>query len=251
MRNSESANELFHFTEKYSSILSIMNEKFKPFFCVEDISFLYNDHRNTTFAFPITSFCDIPIDRISMHKENYGNYGIGLRKEWGIKNHLSIVNYSFDKSIKSASYRILTDYYSNKCTDLSDKFNSNFRKAFSILIMTSKPYEGKKFDKKIRKWTDKIIRFYDEREWRYLPLVDNLKWSLSPDDFSGDYDAFFKAIEDEQPKIQRQYTLNFNVADLKYIFLKDESEKKMFLNDISLSYNDSELEIIENLIKYK
>lgn len=251
MCNSESANELFHFTKKIESLKSIMNNKFKPFYCIEDISFMYEDHRNITFAFPIVCFCDLPLERISNHRENYGDYGIGLTKEWGIRNNFNIVNYSFRESRKSGSYRLLVDFAFQKCSDLNEDLNRKFRNAFNILLMTSKPYQGKKFDKINRKWSNIDIRFYDEREWRYLPLVDKLNWSLSPDDFSGDYDAFFEAIEKEEPKIQEKYTLNFNVNDIKYIFLKDKHEIENFLNDISDNYNEIELKTIKNLICIK
>ncbi|MCX6309303.1 MAG: abortive infection system antitoxin AbiGi family protein [Bacteroidia bacterium] len=95
----ESADYLFHFTERYISIVDIMKNRFKPFFCVEDFSFMYNDRRNLIIAYPIVCFCDIPIERHNQHKENYGKYGIGLTKEWGIRNNLNIVNSSFASKI--------------------------------------------------------------------------------------------------------------------------------------------------------
>ena len=98
MPNKESANELFHFTKKYDSIKSILNDKFKPFFCVEDSSYMFEESRNMIIAYPMVCFCDIPLERILVHRGLYGDYGIGLKKEWGIKNLLSIVNYTHNKS---------------------------------------------------------------------------------------------------------------------------------------------------------
>jgi hypothetical protein len=250
MNSKESADHLFHFTERYDSIVSIMNDKFKPFFCIEDLSFMYEERRNTTFAFPIVCFCDIPLKRNSVHRTNYGEYGIGLTKEWGIRKNLNIVNYSFKESLKSASFRILVDYYVEKCTDLNEKSNHNFSNAFSILLMTSKPYEGRQYDKTERKWTNKNVRFYNEREWRFLPLVDQLNWSISLDDYAGDYEAFFNAIKKEQPKIQENYTLDFTVDDIDYIFLRDKTETEQFLKDISTKYDDNELKKIRSLIYF-
>ena len=251
MNSKESAEQLFHFTGEYKNIVSIMNNKFKPFFCVEDLSFMYDISKNVIFAFPMVCFCDIPLKRNSVHKANYGEYGIGLTKEWGIRNNLNIVNYSFKESFKSTSYRVLVNYYIEKCKDLKEDLNHNFRNAFSILLMTSKPYEGKKFDKTERKWKDINVRFYDEREWRFLPIVDKLKWSISLKDFSGDYEAFLNAIEKEQTKIQAKYTLDFTVNDINYIFLKNRSEKEIFLNDISDNYNETDLKRIQSLIYFK
>lgn len=244
----ESLDYLFHFTERYESIVSIMTEKFKPFFCIEDLSFMYDETRNITFAFPIVCFCDIPDERHSLHKKNYGDYGIGLTKEWGINKNLSIVNYSNPQSLKSSGYRVLVNYYLNKHNDSSDDFTQHFGNPFNILLMTSKPYEGYKFDKKKREWTKSSLRFYNEREWRFLPLVDQLNWSLSLEDFSGNYEEFFNAIEQEQPKIQAKYKLDFKVDDIKYIYLKDKQEKNKFISDIEANYTETELRKIESLI---
>jgi len=249
MNNKESADELFHFTKEYRSIISIMNNKFKPFFCIEDLSFMYKKDKNMTLALPIVCFCDIPLERISIHKKKYGNYGIGLTKEWGMKNSLNIVNYSFPESYKSSSYRILIDSYDEFKTDLNGENLDAFSNAFNILLMTSKPYEGKIFDKMNKKWLDSKVRFYNEREWRYLPLVDKLNWSISLEEHKGKYCDFFDAIEKEQPKIQDEYTLKFTVDDIKYIFLTDNSEIEKFIKDISGIYGVTELQKIRNLIR--
>ena len=107
----ESDDYLYHFTKEYDSLLGILRDKFKPFYCIEDLGFIYEKERNLTMAFPITCFCDIPIERQNIHRQKYGTYGIGLKKEWAIRNHLSIVNYSYKESLASSSLRILIDEY--------------------------------------------------------------------------------------------------------------------------------------------
>ena len=248
MNNEESANELFHFTKKYDSIKSIMIDKFKPFYCVEDFSYMYEEKRNQTLAYPMVCFCDIPFKRIAVHKCNYGYYGIGLTKRWEGVVNLNIVNYSFIESTKSASYRILIDYYLEKCDGLNDDLTQGIKNALSILLMTTKPYEGRTFDKDKGKWSERNIRFYNEREWRYLPLADKLSWSISLDEFAGDKKAFYEKIEKEQPEIQKQYPLKFTVDDITHIFLKYRSEKEKFLNDIRNSYSEADLNRIEEMI---
>jgi len=248
MEHAESSDYLFHFTKRYESIVSIMTEKFKPFFCVEDISFMVDEKRNITLAYPIVCFCDIPIERHTVHKITYGDYGIGLSKEWGLKNNFSIVNYSFPASLKSSGFRLLVEYYLDNQNRFDDSFKQLFGNPLNILIMTSKPYEGLEFDKKTGKRTNKKVRFYNEREWRYLPLVDQLNWSLSLDDYNGDYNAFLDAFETEQLKIQTKYKLEFKVDDIKIIYLKTEIEKNQLLEEISAQYTESELIKIESII---
>lgn len=248
MPNKESANELFHFTKKYDNIKSILNDKFKPFFCVEDISYMQKEGGNMTLAYPMVCFCDIPLERIAVHRKNYGHYGIGLRKEWGKNNGFSIVSYSFPESDKSSAYRVLVDYYIERCTDFNDDSNKHFRNAFSIILMTTKPYEGKTFNKVDKRWSDKNVRLYNEREWRYIPLVDKLSWSFSLEECSDNYDSFFESIKDEQSRIQDQHKLDFTVDDITHIFLKSENQKRKLLKDISSNYSVKELRKIEKLI---
>lgn len=244
----ESDDYLFHFTDKYSSIISIMKEKFKPFFCVEDLSFIYEGEENLTMAFPMVCFCDIPIERHDRHIDKYGSYGIGLTKEWAQNNNLNIVNYSYKKSIVSASLRIMIRVYQDYLSEQHEYDIQGFKNALNILLMTSKPYEGRKFNKTKRDWSNYTFRYYDEKEWRYLPLVDKLNWSFSLEDYSNNYDIFFDEISKEQIKIQEKYKLDFSVNDIKYIFLISETEKEKFILDISNSYSKDELNHIEKLI---
>lgn len=245
MPNKESANELFHFTDKYNSIKSILNDKFKPFFCIEDISYMYEEKRNMIFAYPMVCFCDIPLERIVVHRENYGNYGIGLKKEWGIKNHFTIVSYSFPESLKSVSFRLLIDYYSEMSENLNEELRFKFKNSLNLQLMTSKPYKGKAFNKADRTWSENKVRFYNEREWRFIPLVNGLSWSFTLNEFSSNYEALFEAIAEEQTKIQEKYKLDFTVDDITHIFLRDRKEKQKLINDIRGSYSDKELKQIE------
>jgi hypothetical protein len=249
----ESDDYLFHFTKKYESLISIMTEKFKPFFCIEDTSHLYPEDKKLTMALPMTCFCDIPIERHYIHKEKYGNYGIALSKEWGMRNHLSLVNYTHIYSGISSSMRVICNYYPQYLSNRSEDEDAvhAFKNSFSILLMTSKPYEGKVFDKESRQWSNKTHRFYDEKEWRYIPLVDRLSWSVCLQDFNNDWNSFFNEIDKIQPQIQiPQYKLDFTVDDIRYIFLDKDGDKKNFLNEISKVYSREELIQIESLIQY-
>ena len=54
----------------------------------------------------------------------------------------------------------------------------------SAMIFNSfiKPYEGKLRDKKKKIYKEKLIRFYDEREWRFVPTIDVSKDKIVPID---------------------------------------------------------------------
>lgn len=249
MEIKESSDSLFHFTSKYENIVSILNEKFKPFFCIEDLSFMYDNSRKMTFAIPMVCFCDIPIERHKPHKEKYGGYGIGLKKVWGINNGLNIVNYSYNLSYRSSSFRILTNLYTEIRSININEWITKFNNSFSLLLMTTKPYEGLKFDNVSKLWSKEIYRFYDEREWRYLPLADGENWSYCLYDYDGNHEKFFDEIKEGQHKLQTNHKLNFCVDDIEFIFLKTKDEKKKLLNDISENYTVLERNKIEKLIQ--
>lgn len=241
----ESDDYLYHFTKRYDSLKSIMTDKFKPFYCIEDLSFIYKEE-NIVMAFPIVCFCDIPFERHYNHKTKYGNYGIGLTKDWAKKNNLSVVSYTYKESLVSASLRIMIKNYFNSN-------NPDIRNALSILLMSCKPYDGYTYDKKGNIEHDNAIRLYDEKEWRFIPLnVDNLYLSISLNDYDNQT-VFLNKINEELPKIQQNNKLDFNVNDIKYIFLENKSEKERFITDIQNAkiYSEQEIFKIVNLIVYE
>ena len=88
-----SANTLFHFTKTHENILSILENEFYPNYSLEDWKPLSG--KTHPIAIPMVSFCDIPLSQISNHTKHYGNYALGLKKEWGIKNKINPVLYTY------------------------------------------------------------------------------------------------------------------------------------------------------------
>ena len=98
-----SANALFHFTNTRGNLISILENEFRPHYSLEDYSIILPTERqdiNMRFAIPMVSFCDIPISHSKTHRTTYGQYGIGLSKEWGQKNGVSPVLYVYHGSKK-------------------------------------------------------------------------------------------------------------------------------------------------------
>ncbi|MCX6307489.1 MAG: abortive infection system antitoxin AbiGi family protein, partial [Bacteroidia bacterium] len=124
------------------------------------------------------------------------------------------MNYSYNESQRSSSLRILVEYYFKQSRRKYDKLIQEFKNALNILLMTSKPYEGRRYQKTSKSWSDEKIRFYDEREWRFLPLVNKMDWSVTLE--NENYDNLYKEIERIQPNVQAKYKLNFSVNDIVY-----------------------------------
>src|SRR5947208_5900132 len=88
---------LFHFTEELVSLQNILSTGvFWPRYSLEDLSWTSGKPFNV--AFPIVSFCDIPISRIGEHTAYYGDYGVALTQDWGKQSGLNPLLYMNEKS---------------------------------------------------------------------------------------------------------------------------------------------------------
>jgi len=247
IENGESSNSLFHFTSDIKHLISIMNDNFKPFYCMEDLSYLnMPELRTEGMAYPVVCFCDIPLSRHKEHRMKYGDYGIGLRKEWGIKeiNHLTPIVYSHKNSITSTGLKNLfylaSKFQGNLSTDEFRKYNNSI----STLMMHFKPYEGFRYCKKQKRFVKDLIRFYDEREWRFIPLYcDDLKLNLDMKEHQNE-----KILAEENEKIQKKNRLEFKLDDVVCIFLNKKSEGDDFLSNLCSKYSDKELNTIKRKI---
>ena len=94
------SNTLFHFTKNAKSLKGILKNGFLPRYCREDIKYLKNaEASKDCLGYPMVCFCDIPLSRISEHTKFYGSYGLGMTKEWGIKNALAPILYTPEEGV--------------------------------------------------------------------------------------------------------------------------------------------------------
>jgi len=242
----ESSNYFFHFTKKFEHLVSILYNNFMPFYCMENMRYLnMPELKLEGMAYPMVCFCDIPLSRHKLHKKKFGDYGLGLNKEWGIKkNHLTPVVYSSQNSITSAALKNLIEIFLLLEKKLSDEDYRKFKNSVSVLMMHYKPYEGYLFNKNNKQFSKELTRFYDEKEWRYIPLkVDGLNLSLEMKDYLID-----KKLVEENEKIQKDNHLIFSPNDIYSIYLTKESEIEILLDRIKCKYKPSELSDIKEKI---
>jgi hypothetical protein len=209
----ESDDFLFHYTQKYESLVSIMKDSFKPFYCLEKFDFIIDEPND--IGFPMVCFCDIPYERHVLHKNKYGQYGIGLKKEWGIMNHLNPVIYTYpDSTFASALENLAFEY-------LNNRQNQTMQKSVSIILMLSKPYDGPFYDKTKHNFSQDKRCFYDEKEWRYIPInLTGIKVAIEGKIFEDSIKLERMNKEIQSP----DNILNFDVSDIEYIFLQSDSE---------------------------
>ena len=196
---------LFHFTSSLEYLIGIIEKGFQPRYCLENITFLSIDY----LALPMVCFCDIPLSIINGHTKFYGEYGLGMTKEWGIKNKLEPLLYtSKDGSVS----KMLNDLHCLKEIMNLNGFDSERKillKNFKRIAALTKPLSGE------MKRNGKIFEtdFHQENEWRYIP--DNYDF-ISEENYN---------IKRQEGKISiPEGAIHYKIKDIKYIFVKMDSE---------------------------
>jgi hypothetical protein len=211
-----SANTLFHFTDSIDNIENILINEFCPRYSLEKIGSVAFDS-SYEVAIPMVCFCDIPLSQIKNHIKYYGNYAIGLKKEWGIKRKINPVLYLYENSATAIHLKKII-------SSLDPDINKNQAEQPIIVGAVSfvkylKLYEGKLW--KNNNYTQETIRFYDEREWRYVPeIATNDEWFsiITKKDFLNNE---YRNQQTEKLKSQK---LSFEPNDIKYIIVEKENE---------------------------
>ncbi len=208
-----SSNSIIHFTRRKSYLRGILEDNFKLKFCSESITF--NDPVN--FAVPMVSFCDIPLSQVKDHIGSYGCYGIGLTKEWAIKQKLNPVLYlQAGSHLAESLSRVLLEYRKNG-QDLSGEDEHMLN-----ILRYSKNYQGDLCRAGHR--TIPNYRFSDEREWRYVPTKSQVKTLLLGSQYMSQEK---KAAANAAMSSVR---LTFEPDDIRYIIIETEEEIGYFLD---------------------
>jgi hypothetical protein len=162
-----SASTLFHFTDTFEKLRGILNSNFHPKYCLENWqgTFPPPEDRLGQVAVPMVCFCDIPLSQIGDHIKDYGNYALGLSKEWARKMRLNPVIYLNPGSL--VIEYIIAMFRATATMVVTGKSADLKRSARSVeLLAFTKPYEGV-LTRVGREQQQKV--FYNEREWRYVP----------------------------------------------------------------------------------
>lgn len=218
----QSANTFFHFMKKQKYLHEIITDKkIYPRYCEENLSDLELDIKSVSIA--MKCFCNIPLHMVQAHKKEYGTYCIGLTKEWGIRHGLQpIIYYNQDSSfitVLKKSYESAMKYTFDDdiLADVSEMTNYAFKYI--------KPVIGR--DPK----TEKIKDFTDEKEWRFVPEINDLDFGEIIVE-----DTVIKnqtLIESYNKVIKKEgYYLQYEYDDIKYLFVNTESQRKSLINKI-------------------
>ena len=209
-----SSNSIVHFTNSKEALKGILSENFKLKYCREEIPL---NNKSLVIHVPMVSFCDIPFSQVHKHIDSYGCYGIGLTREWAIRNRLNPVIYIQNGSILAQSYLEAVSYFHSERQEEITKDRALAEDQLWEVFRYAKPYEGPlllKTGKKIDSY-----RFSDEREWRYVPPISaGCKQFFFPENFHDSDERYNSEIH------LARLNLKFDPNDVKYIVIKNDDE---------------------------
>jgi hypothetical protein len=161
-------------------------------------------------------FCDIPLSQVRDHINTYGKYGLGISKAWGKRKGLNPVIYLTKNSR-------LSEMMNNVVEAVIWSQPNPLQDAYMEMMNYVKPYTGPL--RRNGRIVKKSVRFYDEREWRYVPSTDvmkshNIEASLQRHVYQNP-----AKMANANSRLQLDgIRLQFKPADIKYIIVDDEPE---------------------------
>lgn len=214
---------LFHFTSK-NGLFEILQHNFKVSYAREKI---VGKNTKRELAVPMVSFCDLKLSELKVHMEKYGKYGIGLTKDWANRKGLNPVMYvskhcDFTDNFNNALYKIYPEI--NKIKKINNNLNKIDAKAENHYMSILDAYRYmKNYEGSLIREGEKVenYRFADEREWRYVPSLND---SRVEDPFVAISNIKTKKQKAEyNQKINGVY-LKFEPEDIKYLIVENEDD---------------------------
>lgn len=228
---------LFHYTS-LACLKQILENGFYPNYCQETIS---SDRSLFCIGIPMVSFCDIPLTRVSNFTDHYGQYAIGLDKEYalsqGINPILYVVNadiissLSFFKSAEMMTLKKLQECGGKKDSVQVDLTHQDSLNAIKYLVNYNnahianttffgyiKGYQGNP------KHNDHCN--YDENEWRYLVKENEqagIPWFWDEESYNT---WRGNGVKPKPTGALLKQKLTFDTQSISHIIVKEESEIK-------------------------
>jgi hypothetical protein len=227
-----SAYTLFNFTSKWNYFEDKITNGFKPRFVLEDLSYF---NINKKFAFPMLCFCDILMSNLHDHMNEYGHYGIGLKKEWGIANGLNPLLYissenSYLLKIIQANLKELNQLKASQSCNKTIVKKLNYYSNSYLRYL--KPCQG------VQNKKDRY--FYDEKEWRYL-LPDEKNFFL-------DEKTFNNPIQREESNNKINNPITFEAEDIKYLIIDNVDEIDKLIKLVERKFGKESKRLITRIV---
>lgn len=239
----QSANTLFKFMKKEKYLKSILEkDAIIPRYNTEIIDYLKLDILDE-IAFPMSCFCDININKIDLHTQKYGRYGIGLKKEWLYKNlDIEPIHYVNPESNEIKDFR---EAFKAALSDTENKSVQILSNYLLTSLLYMKPIQGKM----IIDGKENNLCFHDEREWRYIPQINEKE--ITPILWGKTLNSNYMEICNKALERKRKYWLKFSPKDVNYITVGSEEDANYFAEIIygKKNYNfEQKMDLISKII---
>lgn len=212
-----SSNILWHQTDKDGFKDILKSKCLTCSYCLE--FFLDKQHK---IGFPMISLSDIPIADIEEYLDQYGGYSFGFSRDWVIKSGFNPVWYCEKSNQATRQHtRMLYDRFKNPPKNNNDDI---------VPILTLLFYYGaymKEIEGPLTVKSKNLIytnyRFYDEREYRFVPDYNELlNKGVKPIVDEGQYNHY----KEEHGNTHLNISLPFTFNDLKIIIVKTDKQVK-------------------------
>lgn len=198
-----SSNILWHQTRKDAFFKILRSKEFLFSYCIEKVFPIKEG-----LAIPMISMSDFPFSEIANNKWAYGDYAIGLSREWGIRNRFSPVLYC---NRKSYIYEHLTDLMDEaiKKNDTDSFFNCVILFSYMKFVQDSLKTSRKEYTN---------YRFYDEREHRLV-----LDWRQETEASLYLSETEYSDYKKEKGSSTLDFGVKFAWEDVKYLIVNSDS----------------------------
>jgi hypothetical protein len=217
-----STNSIIHYTDTLEKLSAILCEGLAIKYCAERLQ-IDTDIKSLA-AHPMISFCDIPLSNSYKHFNAYGNYGIGLSKEWANRMGVNPVLY-IDKG--SSIGRTLGTFIKERRSAKSNLSESQKDEILRIKCF-AKNYSGPLKRKLV---DERNYRFYDEREWRLVPEsheLDGAKFSITLSNYKDNKEKYNRQIQ--------HLRFEFKPEEISYIIVNNTAEIPQIIRLLRAEY---------------
>ena len=244
------SSSLFHFTKRLNILKRIIADGIRFSFAYETLA---EPIKDMGVAIPMVSFCDIPITRTGKHRKRYGEYMIGLDKEFLIGCYNEIINpvmyvhsVNMEKVINSFSdirsklleeeinviASISKSEFEQKGLEILKDSNwkeqierlANYKFNIGFVLGLTKPY----YDE----YTNEC--YYEEREWRAfwpdrMKECTDWKWPITRKIYDYNKDIWNEEIGKNK---ENYITLpkGYLYFAITHIVVKKESQRQEIIN---------------------
>lgn len=246
----QSSDCISHFTSSLEKVKTVLADRFRGSYCKEVLC--YKEERVPLFI-PMISFCDIPVKAYSNLGAIYGKFGIGMNRQWVMakklnpvlyidKNSLLLDNYVKAFRGSQATANVASQILQHNKTPEGAAFVKQITDSIEYIVYAL--YRTKHYEDNLPKLDNQVYKFYDEREWRYIPEFQCAVCELGKSE--QEYTEWRQ--QSEMKPLLDEVFLEFTLADVEYILVEDRddvAELIRFINDLPPDrFGDIEKELV-------